>query len=436
MRVRDVEIALVLAREMKEAAARDVDASLRLEQLKEVFGAEELDAGERARIQTALQMAGLEPQPSLLEADPAAPIRFSVEADEAAPAPAPEAPVEERQEFPTVGEFFGRFRRKRRGEVLTEAEPEVPEAEVEQPEAELPLEPAEPEELYEPEPEPEPEVATNGHVEVETNGHAHLDLDDVAFPPHDTATPADFGASAETIDFDDPRVEEELLYEAEAEAADEPEEEYEEEEVEWALEPEPEPIAVEPEPEPIAVEPAPAQGARVEEIAALLLPLMAIPVLISSFAGWTFGLPFVALSLIAMGILAGRRAGFFSTLRASPAARTILKATVLVTAASIAIGIVLANVDTNGGGTKKPAAKPKPKAKENPPAATHKTTPQPAKPKAQHKPRQHKPKTATTPSSPAPDDSTKGLIRVPPPSSGQTQTQTQTTPTAPQQPTP
>src|SRR4051794_35428002 len=96
VRVRDVEIALVLAREMKDAAARDVDASLRLEQLKEVFGADELDAGERARIQTALQMAGLEPQPSLLEADPADPIRFSLVGDQAAVAvaPAPEAPAE------------------------------------------------------------------------------------------------------------------------------------------------------------------------------------------------------------------------------------------------------------------------------------------------------------------------------------------------------
>src|SRR3954468_22293470 len=103
---------------MKDAAARDVDASLRLEQLKEVFGADELDAGERARIQTALQMAGLEPHPSLLEADPADPIRFAV-AGGAEPVPAPvaavEAPAEERQEFPTVGEFFRRrFGRKRR----------------------------------------------------------------------------------------------------------------------------------------------------------------------------------------------------------------------------------------------------------------------------------------------------------------------------------
>src|SRR3954471_2708559 len=76
VRVRDLEIALVLAREMKAAAERSVDASLRLDQLQEVFGVEELDGAQRARIQTALQMAGLEPFPSLLEADPAAPIRF------------------------------------------------------------------------------------------------------------------------------------------------------------------------------------------------------------------------------------------------------------------------------------------------------------------------------------------------------------------------
>src|SRR4051812_23201748 len=85
VRVRDVEIALVLAREMKGAAERNVDASLRLEQLREVFGAETLDSAERARIQTALQMAGLEPTPSLLEADPAEPIRFAVDG---APPPA------------------------------------------------------------------------------------------------------------------------------------------------------------------------------------------------------------------------------------------------------------------------------------------------------------------------------------------------------------
>src|SRR4051794_41208353 len=90
VRVRDLEIALVLAREMKAAAERSVDASLRLDQLQEVFGVQELDRAERARIQTALQMAGLEPFPSLLEADPAEPIRFgAVKAAATAGAPTP-----------------------------------------------------------------------------------------------------------------------------------------------------------------------------------------------------------------------------------------------------------------------------------------------------------------------------------------------------------
>ena len=130
VRVRDLEIALVLAREMKAAAARSVDASLRLDQLQEVFGVEELDHAERARIQTALQMAGLEPFPSLLEADPAEPIRFGAAktaaasgAGTAAAAPAaeatPEPPAEAPPTFPTVGQFARskfRSRRARRGD--------------------------------------------------------------------------------------------------------------------------------------------------------------------------------------------------------------------------------------------------------------------------------------------------------------------------------
>src|SRR3954469_21970119 len=130
VRVRDVEIALVLAREMKAAADRDVEASLRLEQLREVFGADQLDRAERARIQTALEMAGLAPRPSLLDAELDEPIRFAVGGaasgdvvapEEAAPqappepASAPEPP--QRQEFPTGGEFarspFARFRGRR-----------------------------------------------------------------------------------------------------------------------------------------------------------------------------------------------------------------------------------------------------------------------------------------------------------------------------------
>src|SRR6059058_5801037 len=127
VRVRDLEIALVLAREMKAAAERSVDASLRLDQLQEVFGVEELDRAERARIQTALQMAGLEPFPSLLEADPSEPIRFGASktavpagATVPGPAPAPPPPAEEppateaQPTFPTVGEFARSKLRSRR----------------------------------------------------------------------------------------------------------------------------------------------------------------------------------------------------------------------------------------------------------------------------------------------------------------------------------
>src|SRR5690349_3556003 len=113
---------------MKAAAERSVDASLRLDQLQEVFGVQELDNAERARIQTALQMAGLEPFPSLLEADPSEPIRFGAKtaavaagtATVPAPAPAPPPPAEEpvateaEPTFPTVGQFARSKLRSRR----------------------------------------------------------------------------------------------------------------------------------------------------------------------------------------------------------------------------------------------------------------------------------------------------------------------------------
>src|SRR3954462_9648993 len=159
VRVRDLEIALVLAREMKAAAERSVDASLRLDQLQEVFGVEELDRAERARIQTALQMAGLEPFPSLLEADPSEPISFGASkaavaaggAASGAPPPPPPAPHPEAAEsqaaFPTVGEFARSKLRPRRFGVRRgdhgedEAPPPVDEA-----------------------PEPAPQSEMNGHM--------------------------------------------------------------------------------------------------------------------------------------------------------------------------------------------------------------------------------------------------------------------------------
>ena len=461
MRVRDVEIALVLAREMKDAAARDVDASLRLEQLKEVFGADQLDAAERARIQTALQMAGLEPRPSLLEAGEDEPIRFEVSADEAAPAAAAArpAPAEARQEFPTVGEFtrstFRRFRQRRKrkaDEPVITAEQLPPPA---QPEPEPESEPApEPVAYEQPEPEPIAEELdvepANGHVDVATNGNGHhIDLlDEVALPPHDTATPSDFGASAETIDFDDPRLGEEwaehLLEDDEEEAeAEEPELVYPDDEPVYEPEPEAEPLPL-PEPEPErAPEPAPvAQGTRVEEVAAVVLPLAAIPVLVASLAGWSFGLPFVALALITTGVLVGRRGGFFRTLRESDAARTVAKATAAVTFASLGISIVLANV--GGGSSKtsstKPAAKtPTTPARTTPSQAKTPTTTTPKATTKTHRRHANAP-TSTTPATPAPDPSTRGLVRVPPSSSTTSttpQSSTGTTPAAtPGQPVP
>src|SRR4051794_40240110 len=150
---------------MKAAAERSVDASLRLDQLQEVFGVQELDRAERARIQTALQMAGLEPFPSLLEADPSEPIRFgaskaAVAAGGAAggapppppPAPHPEAAAPESQPaFPTVGEIARSKLRPRRFGVRRgdHGEDEAPPPADEAPE---------------PEPDPVPQPEVNGHM--------------------------------------------------------------------------------------------------------------------------------------------------------------------------------------------------------------------------------------------------------------------------------
>jgi len=129
--VRDLEVAQVLAREVKAAAARSAGASLRADQLKLLFGAAELDAAERERIQAALEMVGLDPQPSLLEVDGDAPVAFVARPAGAFPPerkrrfsggeerqarPDPGRAATERGEFPTVGEFarstFERARRR------------------------------------------------------------------------------------------------------------------------------------------------------------------------------------------------------------------------------------------------------------------------------------------------------------------------------------
>ena len=131
--IRDLEVAVVLAREMSAASSRAVEASLRADQIQEVFGAAALDDPERVRIQTALEMAGLRPTPSLLEVEPDGAVRFAVN-NEPAPSPsqqpakpghADSPPAEEaasppakRSEFPTVTEFakttFARLRGRER----------------------------------------------------------------------------------------------------------------------------------------------------------------------------------------------------------------------------------------------------------------------------------------------------------------------------------
>jgi hypothetical protein len=413
VRVRDLEIALVLAREMKAAAARSVDASLRLDQLQEVFGVEHLDPAERARIQTALQMAGLEPFPSLLEADPSEPIRFGAAnvaagataragagaataagADEPAPAPPEEPPEEEPPTFPTVGQFarskLGRSRRfgVRRGDHGEHGARGVPE----------------------PEPEPVPEPELEPEAEAEPELEAELELEPEPEPPPDEAVGEEPVA--------------ELQDEQEQEHPHEPEDEREyiplvaPEEVA----PPDEYAATTVHEQPPAVE----QPARADELVAALLPAVAIPVIVTSVAGWQFGLPFVALSVIATGIVLGRRSqadgprrGLRATLRGSPAAATVLKSTAIVTVLSVVASVVLASAgkDSSPSTSQKAAT---PAKKPQGPVATRPSTPaKPAtKKKARspkHKTSKHKPTAASN--GPAPDPATRGLVRVPPRSS-------------------
>jgi hypothetical protein len=399
VRVRDLEIALVLAREMKAAAERSVDASLRLDQLQEVFGVQELDRAERARIQTALQMAGLEPFPSLLEAEPSEPIRFGASktavaasagaatSPPPAPPPAAEGPAEAEAEaqptFPTVGEFARSKLRSRRFGVRRgdHGEDEAP---------------------------PPPEPAAPHEAPAEANGHL-----------------PDEPVMEEEVDVldDEPIAEEDELYdEPEPLPEAEPEPEPAPDQREYIpLAPE-EPVAYEePGPEP---EPHPT-GASPAQVAAVLLPAVAIPVIATSIAGWRFGLPFVALSVIGTGwVLSRERSGFFASIGGSRAARTALTVTAVATVLSIGAAAVLAALRDSSSTTKSPAA-PAQRAPK-PPVASVPVTPAA---KSHHHNKKHKPrasKPATTPkqtttpapTAPPPDPATQGLIRVPPSSGG------------------
>src|SRR4051794_10299369 len=233
---------------MKAAAERSVDASLRLDQLQEVFGVQELDRAERARIQTALQMAGLEPFPSLLEAEPSEPIRFGASKTAVAasagaatspppppaPPPAAEGPAEDEAQptFPTVGQFARSKLRSRRFGVRRGDHGE--------------------------DDAPPPPVETNGHVPDEAGVHQapEGEFDD---EPHDE----------EPVEA--PREEHEPVAEHEHEPEYEPEPDPVDER-EYIPLASPETVAYE-EPEPAPIEPEPQRtGARPEEVVAVLLP--------------------------------------------------------------------------------------------------------------------------------------------------------------------
>src|SRR5204863_852540 len=77
VRVADLEVAMVLARELQSASGR---ASLTLGQLQAVFGAAYLDSHERERIAAALEAAGLRTEPSVLDAHPDEALVFAVNA--------------------------------------------------------------------------------------------------------------------------------------------------------------------------------------------------------------------------------------------------------------------------------------------------------------------------------------------------------------------
>ena len=187
-------------------------------------------------------------------------------------------------------------------------------------------------------------------------------------------------------------------------------------------------------------------GARTEDVVAALLPAVAIPVIVTSIAGWRFGLPFVALSVIATGWLLSRHGGISTAWRRSPAAGTILKTTAAVTVLSAVAAIVLASVGKDDSSTNSDkSASPPAKKPAEPSTASKPATTTPAKPARRKKPRTKAP-TATQPSTPPPttpaepthpsnqpppDPDTQGLIRVPPSQAAQTPTTPSTTPPPP-----
>jgi hypothetical protein len=135
---------------------------------------------------------------------------------------------------------------------------------------------------------------------------------------------------------------------------------------------------------------------------AVLLAGIAIPVVVASFAGWAFGLAFVALSIIALGVIHNSRS-----------IGTVLKATAAVTVASLGASIAVTRFDVgddgdSGGGeppaAKEPALDAPAEPPEKEPAAEKPSRKPDREPVPERKPRNER----------KPDNETKGLVRVPP----------------------
>lgn len=447
VRVRDLEVALVLAREARSAAGQP---SLRADQLRQLFGADELDEHERARIQAALEMAGVEPQPSLLSADAEGPVRFAA-AKGAAPTPVfrraaigtggrTGAGGAERGEFPTVAEFArSTLDRARGGRQASDSDDQLGAVADDPGPPRHPPAPAVPPAVGYPRSAPVGDAGqTNG---VAVNGEATAGgLTDARPAPRGAApaVPRQGGheGSLEPPDAQPAAAERMSGQEAERGETDAPgagsasPSSVGDEMHDWGPEPGTRVAASElagaptdeetraaPEPErgevvdgrraaapdhqqiedgelaaPVAEQQPPAAGlapgpgaqaaqappqatARPDgfqpaladlapgrpttaEIGVGLLAAAAVPVVATSVAGWRFGLPFIALSVIASGILLGRstvpgepRRGLIRTLRSSPPSRLALKLTAALTAIGIGASVALAGVRTTTGGT-------------------------------------------------------------------------------------
>ena len=140
---------------------------------------------------------------------------------------------------------------------------------------------------------------------------------------------------------------------------------------------------------------------------ALLFAAAAVPVVIASFAGWAFGLAFVALGLIATGFLRNARLA------------TVLKAGAVVTALSLGASVLLANLESDDADTTSEPA-PTEQAEPEPPKAEAPAAEKPEEPandsseRAERAERRERRRERAREQAPPPDKDTEGLVRVPP----------------------